>query len=455
MDMEVRAASPKSNSRHPLRVFITVLLTGLVSTGCVHRGHVAPLPTAICSTQPTEVTVGEPVTATVASNFNPKHGVMYNWTVTNGRVAGNGNTVAIDTNGLAGGSYTATVHVIDPQLKKNRDASCSASFEVKEPLKNPPAMSCSVNPGLLEPGETATITCNCTSPDGVPMTVGNWSASAGTISGSGNSAELDTRGTGPGPLTVSATCTDARGLTVSSYAQLQIVVPAAPPPPPPILETGRDFLLPGDTEKAGYGLYSYLLWWDNPSQEDKDRFINVVSAFLRMPKIAAVEGTEKVQSSTGTMTASVESIPKTNLNLAYLPVSIRPPEGVSAKWIVDHYDVVRARMLLRKLPRKYESGPYIVSTVRPLGAGLSATDHYLFQNLSAPVITPELADAWIRNFQDMATDKEFWKPPVMRDFALNLRSMVAELAQDIPSARKGVATWIGWLSPPKPETATH
>jgi hypothetical protein len=51
------------------------------------------------------------------------------------------------------------------------------------------------------------------------------------MSGSGNSGTLNTTGASPGPITVSATCTDSRGLTASSTASVNIENP--PPPAPP------------------------------------------------------------------------------------------------------------------------------------------------------------------------------------------------------------------------------
>lgn len=188
-------------------------------------------PSATCSVDHAEVMQGEPVTATVAtSNFNPKHTLTYAWSGNGGTVSGKDTTATIDTKGVAGGNYTVTAHVTDPKMKKNGEATCTANYTVKEPPKNPPTMSCSANPTSLQTGGTATITCNCTSPDGVPVTVGGWSASGGNISGSGNTATLNTTGASPGPITVSATCTDSRGLTANSSSQVTV---ENPPPPPP------------------------------------------------------------------------------------------------------------------------------------------------------------------------------------------------------------------------------
>jgi outer membrane protein OmpA-like peptidoglycan-associated protein len=188
-------------------------------------------PAASCSVQPSEVMVGEPVTATAtASNFNPKHTLTYSWSSTGGKVTSKDNTATIDTNGIAGGSYTVTAHVSDPKMKKGGEASCTANFAVKEPPKNPPTMSCSASPTSVQAGTPATITCSCSSPDNVPVTVGSWSATGGSISGEGNTGTLNTTGAAAGPITISATCTDSRTLTASGSAQVNVEVP--PPPPP-------------------------------------------------------------------------------------------------------------------------------------------------------------------------------------------------------------------------------
>ena len=190
------------------------------------------VPAASCSVQPSEVMVGEPVTATATgTNFNPKHTPTYTWMSNGGKVTSKDNTATIDTNGVAGGSYTVTAHITDPKMKKNGEASCTANFTVKEPPKNPPTMSCSANPTNVQAGTSSTITCTCTSPDNVPVTVTGWTASAGSISGTGNSATLNTTGASAGPITVNASCSDSRGLNASPVSTTVTV--EVPPPPPP------------------------------------------------------------------------------------------------------------------------------------------------------------------------------------------------------------------------------
>jgi outer membrane protein OmpA-like peptidoglycan-associated protein len=206
------------------------LRTGVVITW---GGAPAVAPAASCSVQPTEVLVGEPITATVAaSNFNPKHTVTYAWSGNGGgQVTGKDTTASIDTNNAAPGIYTVTTKVTDPKSSKNNEASCSANYTIKPlPPKNPPTMSLSANPTELVPGGTVSLTANCTSPDGVPVSVASWTSNVGTVSGTGNSATLNTAGLPPGSVTVTATCTDSRGLTGPGSTQVTI----QNPPPPPV-----------------------------------------------------------------------------------------------------------------------------------------------------------------------------------------------------------------------------
>jgi outer membrane protein OmpA-like peptidoglycan-associated protein len=203
-------------------------------TGFVFSWGGAPevTPAASCSVQPTEVMVGEPITATVtASNFNPKHTVTYAWSGNGGQITGKDTTAQIDTTNTAPGSYAVTVHVTDAKAKNNNEASCTASYTIKPlPPKNPPTMSCTASPSTVQAGASVTVTCSCTSPDSVPVSVSGWTASSGTISGSGNTASLSTDGAAPGAITIGATCTDSRGLT--GQASTQVTVENPPPPPP-------------------------------------------------------------------------------------------------------------------------------------------------------------------------------------------------------------------------------
>ena len=218
-----------------------------------------PLALASCTINPSEIMVGEPATATaVPSHFNSRHRLTYTWSTTGGRINGRDNTANIDTSGTAGGSYTVTAHISDPQMGKRGEASCMAAFTLREPPKNPPAVSCSANPSTVQTGTPATISCACTSPDNVPVTVGGWTASGGLVSGSGGgTATLDTSGTSNGPVTVTATCSDSRGLNTQAAAQ--VMVQNLPPVSPEFIKL-----------EARLALHSIYFPTDQPRVEHPD-----------------------------------------------------------------------------------------------------------------------------------------------------------------------------------------
>jgi outer membrane protein OmpA-like peptidoglycan-associated protein len=204
------------------------LRTGLVFNW---GGTAELIPAVSCSVQPTEVMVGEPITATAsASNFNPKHPVTYNWSGNGGQVTGKDSTATIDTTNATPGNYAVKVQVTDSKAKKNNQASCSANYTVKPlPPKNPPTISCSASPATVVAGGTSTITCNASSPDNVSVKVANWTSNAGTISGRGSSATLNTNGVSPGSITVSATATDTRGLSAQASTAVEVQNPPRNP----------------------------------------------------------------------------------------------------------------------------------------------------------------------------------------------------------------------------------
>ena len=184
-------------------------------------------PTASCAVSPTEIWSGDPVAATLSTeHFNPKHTLTYKWNSTGGKASGTGTTGNVDTAGLTPGSYTVTATATDEREKKNNVATCSAAFTVKQPL--PPTVSCTATPTSVAVNVPATITMVASDPQGWPLTY-SWSSTAGSISGSGSSATLDSTGVTPGSsMTVTGTAADSRGLSSTCNATVNVL---APPPP--------------------------------------------------------------------------------------------------------------------------------------------------------------------------------------------------------------------------------
>jgi outer membrane protein OmpA-like peptidoglycan-associated protein len=107
-------------------------------------------------------------------------------------------------------------------------ATCSGNFTVQEPPKHPPTVSCAANPATVQAGTPSTVTATGQSPDNRPLTY-NFTATGGRIAPSGAQATLDTAGAQAGPITVTCTATDDRGLSASNTTAVNVEVP--PPPP--------------------------------------------------------------------------------------------------------------------------------------------------------------------------------------------------------------------------------
>jgi outer membrane protein OmpA-like peptidoglycan-associated protein len=207
-----------------------------LSTGLLYRlGNITPPPpvTYQCAASPASVYPGDPVTVTgTPTNLNPKKNPTYSWTGSNGvKVTGDSNTATIDTHDLNPGSYTVTGHVAQGQ-KPGQFADCTATFEVKQ--FEPPTISCSANPTTIKPGDSATITAQGVSPQNRPLTY-TYSASAGQVNGSNNTATLTTSGAPAGPITVTCNVADDKGQTASTTTTVNVEAP--PPPPQPKTQT--------------------------------------------------------------------------------------------------------------------------------------------------------------------------------------------------------------------------
>ncbi len=200
------------------------------SAGLVfHVGSVLP-PSPItlsCAASPGEVFPGDPVTvtATVGSVYG-KLTPVYTWSGQG--VTGSETTAQVATGSLSPGSYTVNGTVKEGKGDKPWEtANCTATFTVK--AFEPPTVSCSVTPTTIKPGDTATVTATGLSPQNRPLTYA-YTASAGTITGSGTTATYSSTGAPTGPITITGTVTDDKGQTATCQTGLTIEAPAAPTP---------------------------------------------------------------------------------------------------------------------------------------------------------------------------------------------------------------------------------
>jgi hypothetical protein len=161
---------------------------------------------------------------------DPKQDVVYNWT--GDGVKGDGANATVDTSSLAPGTHTVKCGAKEGKpgkegLKPWQVAQeGTATFTVKE--FEPPTISCSANPTTIKPGDTATVTSQAMSPQNRPLTY-SYSASAGTMTGNGNTASFSSTGAPTGPVSITCNVADDKAHNASSNTSLNI---EAPPPPP-------------------------------------------------------------------------------------------------------------------------------------------------------------------------------------------------------------------------------
>jgi hypothetical protein len=201
------------------------------SAGIVyHIGSILPPApiTLVCSASPASVYPGDPVTVTgTVGSVYGKLVPEYTWSGTG--VTGTGTTVTVSTGSLSGGSYTVNGTVKEGDGKKPWEtATCSASFTVKE--YEPPTVSCTVTPTTIKPGDSATVTATGLSPQNLSLTYA-YTASSGTVTGSGTTATYTSTGAPTGPVTITGTVTDSKGKTATCSTGLTIEAPVVPPAP--------------------------------------------------------------------------------------------------------------------------------------------------------------------------------------------------------------------------------
>jgi outer membrane protein OmpA-like peptidoglycan-associated protein len=204
-----------------------------LSSGILFRfgGNAAPLPPPppvaySCSVTPSSVFPGEPIAASgTALNLNPAKTDVYTWSVDGGTVTGSLNTAKIDTANIAPGAYTLKSHVSQGD-KPGENADATAPYTVK--AFEPPTINCQVSPNTIKPGETSTVTATGVSPQNRPLTY-SYSASAGTVTGSGTTATFDSTGVAIGAVGITCNVTDDKSQVATASTIVTVTAPVKSP----------------------------------------------------------------------------------------------------------------------------------------------------------------------------------------------------------------------------------
>jgi Bacterial Ig domain len=181
-----------------------------------------------CTPSGSEVTL-------VANATDPDNDqLLYTWSVTGGRLSGEGRQVTWDLSGVANGSYTATVEVNDGNQHTANGSTTVTVADCTGCVPPPPpcpvvSVSC---PTDVEPNAPITFTASVSGgPSGASWTY-NWSVSAGTISsGQGTSTiTVDTANLGGQSVTATVSIGGADPSCTGTTASCTTSVKVAPPP---------------------------------------------------------------------------------------------------------------------------------------------------------------------------------------------------------------------------------
>jgi hypothetical protein len=206
-------------------------------------GSVTPGSTDLLRASASTVCVGDKVALAAAANDPNGDALVFSWKSSGGNIIGQGANTQFDTAGLNPGEYTVTVEVSDG---RGGVAADSKTIRVEA---CPPITVCfgtkldvTAVPASAEAGEKINLsTTGVSGGRNFGAVRYQWRVTAGTVSGSGLTAVLDTTGASTGStieVTVTAT-SEAGGCSASGSTRVNVRVPPPPPPPPTASEIGQ------------------------------------------------------------------------------------------------------------------------------------------------------------------------------------------------------------------------
>ena len=198
-------------------------------------GAVTAVATNVVRESASTVCVGDRVALRANATDPDGDTLLYSWSSTGGRIVGEGANTSFDSAGLAPGDYTVTVQVDDGcgcvafDSKTIRVVNCIPPLNCFDPN-----LTVSQDRSTVRSGEVVNLSTPGVSGGQNYGTVSYaWTASAGTITGSGTSARLDTTGVAEGTTTeVRVVATSSAGNCSASGSARVSVERVAPPPVP-------------------------------------------------------------------------------------------------------------------------------------------------------------------------------------------------------------------------------
>jgi outer membrane protein OmpA-like peptidoglycan-associated protein len=182
-------------------------------------------PTVSCAPPSTTITAGESATIRATASDANNDPLTYAWTVNNEKMAASGPEFVFGSEGREPGTYTVTVTVSDGELT----ATCSSTVTVQPRPNRPPSLECLTTSVDVAAGGTVELRVRATDPDNDKVAI-TWSATGGSVSGTGETATFNASGLRAGIFTVTATADDGRGGSVTCNVTVNVSERVTLPP---------------------------------------------------------------------------------------------------------------------------------------------------------------------------------------------------------------------------------
>jgi len=196
--------------------------------------------------------------------------------------------------------------------------------------------------------------------------------------------------------------------------------------------SARDYLFTDEKETEGFGLYSYVLMPERPSNERmRQRFVKLYEAFS-----SSLEPTKAYL---------MMGVAKNDLNVTYWMLRLKDKDAreeidiknQTKEWFffTDNYDYARARIILNRIKDLNGQGPFLVCYVAPLGSGneLSLVDRDKVLVFDFSSTHEELFTELLQKFQRQVADNAgTWKKGFsIDDIRLMFYSLLKENADNV------------------------
>jgi len=198
----------------------------------------------------------------------------------------------------------------------------------------------------------------------------------------------------------------------------------------------RKYLLQGENEEGGYGLYSYLIFSGEPANDTEfKRYLTLYRAYRDKIRKYPEPGFEKIS--------------KAEVNITYWPLRVAPGTKIPAeewaeneRFFVENYDYSRVSLTF-KVPKQdlKHVGPFILAYHFPLGnvPPDPAKKEMLLIDLSG--MDEELFGEMLGSFQEKVTAlPKSWKEKFDWEF---MRTQIYASLKPLPDPILFVAEWEG------------